>query len=238
VLRQIHARTWYSRRAIVEISLGVILSGHAEHAPPVPIIKDVTAFNRPKGGGKGVGRPDPLSPPELTPRATMHNRRKGEYGRFLLVVVVPLLLGGGAIAYLAAQDIGPAWDASFGDPGRKGVFVATEKNCDRFVRPDFCTLRGDFKSDDGDVVRRDVALAPGHPPVSVGSSTTAYDTGARKTVYPPGGAADLDLFVAAILLIFGLVLLISGLAILWFAAVDLVMRRRASAAEPATPLGD
>jgi hypothetical protein len=58
----------------------------------------------------------------------------------------------GVILFLAGRDAVPAFTAQFGS-GVPGAFTATERNCGRS-----CTFQGDFISDDGSLIRRDVAV--------------------------------------------------------------------------------
>ena len=95
--------------------------------------------------------------------------------RLLAVLILPFI----------AADIGPAYAARFGE-GTLGVFVAERKECGRAG----CSWYGDFRSDDGQIVRSDVLLASGDDPSSAGEEVRAKDTGNRAAVYPVDGGWD------------------------------------------------
>ncbi|QFG24277.1 hypothetical protein [Actinomadura sp. WMMB 499] len=86
----------------------------------------------------------------------------------------------------AVKDARPAYTAQFGS-GTPGVFTAREKDCSSRGP---CVYSGDFVSDDGGLVREDVALVPGGGVSGVGASTEAVDTGNPRGVYPADGSSD------------------------------------------------
>jgi hypothetical protein len=94
----------------------------------------------------------------------------------------PILAG--VILFLAGRDAVPAFTAQFGS-GVPGAFTATERNCGRS-----CTFQGDFVSDDGSLIRRDVGVAPGGELSRVGDRVPAEDTGHPYIVYPQAGSWD------------------------------------------------
>jgi hypothetical protein len=120
------------------------------------------------------------------------------------------------ILFFAVQDIGPSWRARFGESGTPGTFTAMEEDCSGRGG---CSYWGEFVSDDGSIVRRDVILGSGHGDVTVGDSTLAYDVGDRAAVYPPGGGHD---WIFVTLLLMGSVLFLG--AWIWFVAL-LALRR-------------
>jgi hypothetical protein len=105
-----------------------------------------------------------------------------------IVASVLVLVGGLGSAAAAVLTI-PAWRAAHGE-GTTGTFTLTEPmSCDRWPPPrQRCGWFGDFVSDDGTVVRRDMELDGGLPPGSaVGDSLRARDTGSLAQIYPEGG---------------------------------------------------
>lgn len=79
----------------------------------------------------------------------------------------------------------PAWQAAHGG-GVTGTFTLTELvGCDRYQPPrQRCDWFGDFRSDDGTIVRRDMELAGGLPPgARVGDTVPARDTGSLTQIY-------------------------------------------------------
>ncbi len=120
---------------------------------------------------------------------------------------------------LIASDLGPAYDAHRGR-GTPGVFVATSEDCGG---KGGCSYTGDFRSDDGTVVRKDVGIASGSQVHDVGDASKAVDTGSDGYVYPAGGGHDW-------LYVTGFLIVAAGLALVWVASVaDAVVTRRGSA---------
>ena len=111
------------------------------------------------------------------------------------------------------QDIGPAFEARFGD-GRRGVFTAEAKDCEGRGG---CTYYGTFRSDDGSLVREDVLMATGGGVSGVGDVVPAIDTNDRAAVYPPDGGWDW-------LLVAAFALAIPAVSVAWL--VSLIWRLR------------
>ncbi|WP_141580031.1 hypothetical protein [Actinomadura sp. WMMA1423] len=86
--------------------------------------------------------------------------------------------------FFTAQDLVPSYAALF-HGGKTGVFTARDKKCGKS-----CSWRGDFVSDDGSVVRRDVLLGSGERVDGAGDRVKARDTGNRGAVYPAGWSPD------------------------------------------------
>lgn len=85
----------------------------------------------------------------------------------------------------AVRDVGPTWSAANGG-GHPGTLVLQRKSCHRV-----CTWYGQFRSDDGTVVRESVRMREGVPAGSqVGDRLRARDTGSRYYVFAESGSFD------------------------------------------------
>ena len=115
-------------------------------------------------------------------RATAVTRRL--IGAVLMPLLAVAALGFGSI------DIGPSVRAARGD-GALGTFEVTSRECGKS-----CTLYGDFRSDDGSVVRLGVLYADSASQARVGDTLPALDTGARGSVYQPTGSREWLLIIA------------------------------------------
>ena len=104
--------------------------------------------------------------------------------RRLVVAVGMLVIGTFGIAGSGVLTV-PAWRAAHG-AGHAGTFTLTEPmSCDRHEPPrQRCGWFGDFVSDDGMVVRRDLELSGGLPPgAKIGDTLSARDTGSPAQIY-------------------------------------------------------
>jgi hypothetical protein len=104
----------------------------------------------------------------------------------LRVLAVGWLIIGAIGACGTGLKLAPAWQAAHGG-GVTGTFTLTEPDgCDRYEPPrQRCGWWGDFRSDDGKTVRRDVYLVGELPPgARVGDTVLARDTGNPTGVYP------------------------------------------------------
>ncbi|MEU8801192.1 hypothetical protein [Spirillospora sp. NPDC048819] len=103
-------------------------------------------------------------------------------GAWFLKVVAPLIAV--FILFYTVQDLRPAYAALF-RTGEVGTFTARDRECDKT-----CTWRGDYVSEDGATVRRNVQLASGAHIDDAGDRVKARDTGNRVVVYPAAWSWD------------------------------------------------
>jgi hypothetical protein len=104
----------------------------------------------------------------------------------LRVVAIAWVIIGGIGACTAGFTLVPDVRAARGG-GETGSFVLTEpQSCDRYQPArQRCGWFGDFVSDDGRTVRRNMDLAGGLPPgAQAGDTVAARDTGSQATIYP------------------------------------------------------
>ncbi|WP_433292938.1 hypothetical protein ACQP2F_29350 [Actinoplanes sp. CA-030573] len=110
---------------------------------------------------------------------------RGGFRTRLLVVAAFFVVIGCTIGVGSLTMLVPDWRAAHGG-GRTGTFTLTEPmSCDRWPPPrQRCGWFGDFVSDDGTVVRRDMELAGGLPAgASAGDTVGARDTGSPTAIY-------------------------------------------------------
>ncbi|WP_030177092.1 hypothetical protein [Spirillospora albida] len=125
--------------------------------------------------------------------------------------------------FYGLQDVRPAYAALFRG-GELGSFTARNEECGKT-----CSWRGDFVSDNGATVRRNVRLAPGGDVDHAGDRVRARDTGNRVVVYPAAWSWDW-LFLTMLLAVSVVVLSV------WTRWAWRRLRRRG--AGPAPPDGD
>ncbi|MFA1548223.1 hypothetical protein [Actinomadura chokoriensis] len=118
-------------------------------------------------------------------------------GTWVFKVIMPLTAA--VLVFYAAQDLRPSYAALF-RVGEPGVFTARDEDCGKT-----CSWRGDFISDDGSRVRRNVRLASGGSVDHVGDRVKARDTGSRVLVYP--ATWSWDWLLVTLLFVGGLVAL-------------------------------
>lgn len=110
--------------------------------------------------------------------------------RVVVAIIGSVLVAFGGLGTVGAAVLTiPAWRAAHGG-GTTGTFTLVEPiSCDRWPPPrQRCGWFGDFVSDDGTIVRRDMELDGGLPPGGVvGDSLRARDTGSLAQIYPEGG---------------------------------------------------
>jgi hypothetical protein len=95
------------------------------------------------------------------------------------LVLVPLLAL--LVVPLLVLELPPSYEARFG--GTPGTFTAVEQRC---AEPEACTWYGDFRSDDGSTLRRDVRVVEGRV-AERGETLDAVDVGRDGAVYRAGG---------------------------------------------------
>ncbi len=103
----------------------------------------------------------------------------------LMVVAIAWVIIGGIGACFSGFMLIPDLQAAHGG-GVTGMFTLTESlSCDRYQPPrQRCGWFGDFRSDDGRTVRRDMELVGGLPPgAQVGDTVPARDTGDLTGIY-------------------------------------------------------
>jgi hypothetical protein len=103
----------------------------------------------------------------------------------LMVVAIGWVVIGAIGACGSGFMLVPDWQAAHGG-GVTGTFTLTEPlSCDRYPPPrQRCGWFGDFRSVDGEAVRRDMELAGGLPPgAQVGDTVPARDTGSLTAIY-------------------------------------------------------
>lgn len=103
----------------------------------------------------------------------------------VLVVAIAWVIVGALGACLSGLILVPDVRAARGG-GVTGIFMLTEPNgCDRYPPPkQRCGWFGNFRSDDGKIVLKDVELAGGLPPgAQVGDTVPARDVGYSNAVY-------------------------------------------------------
>jgi Tfp pilus assembly protein PilF len=128
-----------------------------------------------------------VAPPlvnRLVPGASIGARPGYTAVQWILGVVV--LAVGLICAGPSWPDLGPQVGAAQGD-GTPGTIVIYERGCG--LRG--CAWYGDFTSDDGRVIRRQVGIREGVPETArPGDRVAALDTGGIRNVYPPTGSTQ------------------------------------------------
>lgn len=91
----------------------------------------------------------------------------------------------------AAYQAGPALAAATGD-GPHGTFTALDQSCfEHHPGKWLCTWQGDFRSDDGKVVREGVTLYDSEQDtLQAGQTVRAFDTGRPEHVYGEDGSRE------------------------------------------------
>jgi hypothetical protein len=115
--------------------------------------------------------------PRLRERLSLSDK----FWLFVMAVFLPVLFL--VILIGAPRDFRPAWRAHRGE-GVPGVFVALNRSCSRS-----CSWTGDFTSDAGGKVQRDVLLLGGRPR-AVGERIPALDSGGGGVVYARSGNSE------------------------------------------------
>ncbi|MFI6509001.1 hypothetical protein ACIBCT_15455 [Streptosporangium sp. NPDC050855] len=94
------------------------------------------------------------------------------------------------LLYLTVPGVGPAVRAARAD-GVPGHFTAREVTCVRHPGHESCTWTGEFRSGDGTIHRRGVALyGSDRESLRPGQVTAAVDVGRPYRVYGPGGSRE------------------------------------------------
>lgn len=120
-----------------------------------------------------------------------------------------VLVGGFLLLFLSVPNLGPAFAAMRGD-GVWGTFTARTLSCVRHPGHESCSWTGEYRSDDGLVVREQVAMyASDRQSFSPDASSRAFDTGRRGHVYGPGGSNEW--IMVSLLLVAGLLMILSPL---------------------------
>ncbi|MEQ4721841.1 hypothetical protein [Nonomuraea sp. B19D2] len=131
-------------------------------------------------------------------------------GRRSPAFTVALTLFACLLAYLATPNLGTVVRAARAD-GRPGVFVPRELSCIQHPGHESCVWIGEFRSDDGAVVRSGIEMyGSDRATHRAGEPARALDVGAANRVYGPSGSNEW--VVTALLLA-------SAAAILWFSYV-------------------
>ncbi|MFG1709425.1 hypothetical protein ACFLIM_40170 [Nonomuraea sp. M3C6] len=139
-----------------------------------------------------------------------------------------IMVGGLTLLLLGAYLAGPALAAARGD-GTQGTFTAVRAECfEHHPGKQLCTWLGDFRSDDGKVLRKGMTLYDSEQDLlTVGRTVHAFDTGRPDRVYGEGGSREWVTVVILIVLGAGLV------------ARPLLFRRRSrGTARQPVPSGD
>ncbi|GAA0400564.1 hypothetical protein GCM10009530_60510 [Microbispora corallina] len=138
-----------------------------------------------------------------------------------------LTLIGLFLLYLAVPSVGPAVRAARAD-GIPGTFTATRLDCVEHPGHEACTWSGDFRSDDGTVLRAGVALyGADRDYLRTGQRTRAVDVGRPSRVYGPGGSMEW---------VFTALLLLAGLGLLAFLYVRPLLRLAAARPRASAPV--
>jgi hypothetical protein len=112
------------------------------------------------------------------------NRRRSEMTMMRVVFVYLLPVFALGFVVLALIDIGPSWRAAHGG-GRVGTLRLDSRSC----RSHTCTWQGQFRSDDGTILRPDVLMHDGVArSARVGDEIRARDTGDRTGVFALTGS--------------------------------------------------
>ncbi|SDL95087.1 hypothetical protein SAMN05421874_13374 [Nonomuraea maritima] len=123
-------------------------------------------------------------------RASLGERKAGRRRR-LSVFDAVIMAGGLMVLAFAAYQAGPALAAATGD-GPHGTFTAVRQSCfEHHPGKWLCTWRGDFRSDDGKVVREGVTLYDSEQDtMKAGQTVRAFDTGRPDHVYGEDGSRE------------------------------------------------
>ncbi|WP_223189366.1 hypothetical protein [Nonomuraea terrae] len=116
------------------------------------------------------------------------------------------MAGGLMLLAVGAHQAGPALAAARGD-GTPGTFTAVRADCfEHHPGKQLCTWLGDFRSDDGKVLRKGLTLYdPEQDSLTAGRTVYAFDTGRPDHVY--GAHGSREWVTVVILVVLGVVLL-------------------------------
>ncbi|PZG23744.1 hypothetical protein C1J01_00535 [Nonomuraea aridisoli] len=117
-----------------------------------------------------------------------------------------IMAGGLLLVLLGVWQAGPALAAARG-AGTQGTFTAVRADCfEHHPGKHLCTWLGDFRSDDGKVVRKGLTLYDSEQDsLTAGRTVYAFDTGRPDHVYGAGGSREWVTVV--ILFVLGAVLM-------------------------------